>query len=144
MALFAVLAAHLSPLATAQKGRELPANTVLTVSMMGVCLGACFGVIIGLYHYQRRRGVFLGLATGVVMGAICGVILAISFSLAWQMVLVSTASAVVLLGVAVFVRYMNNKDPVSSRKVYEKMLAQRKEEDRHGLQASSGTDCCDS
>ncbi len=129
IALFAVLAAHLSPLATAQQRKELSVTTVLTAPMVGAFVGACFGVIIGLYHYQRQRGVLLGLAMGVVMGAICGVILAISVSLGWQMVLTSMASAVVLLGVAAFARYMNDEDPVSSRKVYEKMLAQRKDED---------------
>ena len=129
IALFAVLAAHLSSLATPQQRSELSVTTVITVPLVGVFLGACFGVIIGLYHFQRARGVLLGLATGVVMGAICGIILAISVSLAWQMALTSTAGAVVLLGVAAFAGYMNNGDPVSRRRVYEKMLAQRNEKD---------------
>ena len=129
IALFAVLAAHLSPFATAQQRRELSQNLVLIIPMVGVFLGACFGVIIGLYHYQRGRGVVLGLATGVVMGAICGAILAISVSLAWRMVLISTVGVVVLLGVAAFARYMNDEDPVSNHNVYERMLTRRKEED---------------
>ena len=129
IALFAVLAAHLSPLATAQQRRELSVPMVVSVPLAGVLLGACFGVIIGLYHYQRQRGVLLGLATGAVMGAICSVILAISVSLVWQTVLTSAASVVVLLSVAAFARYMNDQDPVSNRSVYEKMLARRNEKD---------------
>ncbi len=129
IALCAVLAAHLNSLATAQPQSDLSDNAVLTVTLLGMLFGACFGVVIGLYHFQRARGVSLGLTTGIVLGAMCGFILAISVSQAWRTVLTSTAGAVILLSVAAFVRYMNDGDPVSSRNVYETMLARRNDED---------------
>ena len=125
IALIAAISAHISPLFNAPLGSSEPQNLVMLSFLSGTA-GAFFGMVIGLYHYRRVKGLIWGVLLGVVFGSLCGPVFAASFTYPWQTMVISGVSTVVLLGIAALFRRINDTDPVSSRDAYEAKLRQWK------------------
>jgi CDP-diglyceride synthetase len=121
LALFAAMLAHVSPLLNSSFHEVQPLNPVVLVVVCGMT-GSVLGIIVGLHHYRQPRGTLLGVLLGVVFGSLSGPVVAASMAFPQPTILISSATAAVLLGIAAFFRQINDEDPVSQKAVYEAKL----------------------
>lgn len=128
---FAILAALVTPLAKLAQGSDMgtswsPRDVVLLV-LAGGLIGCINGLILGLWHHNIGRGISIGVPTGLVVGVMSGAVLASSFVYAKHVLFVSMGSAIFLLTLATFFRYINNRDPVSQPAAYQALLERRQD-----------------
>lgn len=122
--LAAVISGQIGPLLgmlNASSGDLAPLEPYVLAILCGFS-GAGLGFIVGIQHYRRMRGILLGLFLGLVFGAFAGLIIYASLANPQLTLLLSSAAGVVLLGLAAWVRGMQDDDPVTHKDVYRALL----------------------
>ena len=125
VALVAITAANLSPLFAA----EMELTEMGIAGGLGALTGIVFGAVIGLYHFRRRRGFFVGGVTGCITGAVTGPLCAISIEEPWQAMTLSSLGGLSLIGMSLAYRVLNSDDPVTGNHSFEPMKSEASEPD---------------
>ena len=120
VAIFAVLTAIIGRL------RSIAAVNIgelILAGGWGGVAGMLAGVIIGLYHFHRVKGFFLGAVMGAIVGVLCGPIVLLSQSHPVETLGVAVAGVFVLNALAFAYSYANSADPMTRRQHYDELLA---------------------
>ncbi len=110
-ALFCLMLAMLSWILRSEEARSMLQISVTA----GAAWGFFTGIVIGLYHYRRMRGVLIGMPTGTVVGALAGPLCIQFYESPWATIVMSLICGAVLIGLASLFRLLNRDDPVSKR-----------------------------
>ena len=120
-ALFCLMLAMLSWIFRSEAARSLLAVAVSA----GATWGFFTGIMIGLYHYRRMRGVIIGMPTGTVVGAMAGPLCIQTYDSPWATIVMSFICGVILICVATLFRWLNKDDPVSKRPDFSQFRPQQ-------------------
>lgn len=72
VAVAGVLSAFMGPAARLVAAGQLGGASLLGAAFLGGFCFALLGAVIGAYHYQRLRGILLGIGMGLIVGSLVG------------------------------------------------------------------------
>lgn len=120
--LIAIVACIIAQFSFREIRNSHPTREISYAVGLGAFFGLLFGAIVGLYHYRRTHGFFLGCAVGTVVGAATGPICYFGIHSPWPMMISAAVGGVGLICFAVIYRYINSGDPIVSFASYDKLL----------------------
>ncbi len=104
LAACAVVFSLLAPVVRGLLGDRATASALVVRMIIGLAASLLIGVIVGLTHHRKLRGVFLGLIIGAFLGPVLGALSMMPPSDAGWFFLVIVAASVAIVFVAAYIR----------------------------------------
>jgi hypothetical protein len=87
---------------------------LVVAGALGTCLGMILGMLVGIHHYQRLRGIAMGGLSGALIGAVAGLVIMIPAENFAGLIAASLGGSLVLLLVGAVLRFLSYHAPASN------------------------------
>lgn len=104
VAICGILLAQVTPIVRAVIQGEVGVTETIVAALAGGVLVMCLGVLVGMYHYRRWRGIGLGALTGALIGVTTGPLALVPADKSLGILAAAVGGAVVLLAIGVALR----------------------------------------